>query len=272
MLAVEQVNESQAIDLARECLYRFLAAALSDPYGDEWQTVLDCQNQQLASQAADLLRAEAGERPGELARGELPADQLDLEPLLIELRKPLADLRAEYDRVFGLVVPRECPPYETEYHPSSEIFFRSQQLADIAGFYRAFGLDTAQARPERPDHVALELEYMAFLMTKKRLALIPAPDEAAINESVAAERASICEDAANRFFREHLAWWIPAFTSGMRRKSTGGFYAATANVLGALIPIERWRLGIPATSQHGEPDLIERPEEQSGCAACPIRL
>ena len=72
---------------------------------------------------------------------------------------------------FGLVLTRECPPYETEYHPSSEPFFRSQEMADVAGFYRAFGLETAQAARERPDYLGLELEFMAFLLLKKRLAL-----------------------------------------------------------------------------------------------------
>ena len=267
MQAVEQIAESTAVDLARECLYRFLAAALSDPYGEVWRSASDAQNQQLACQAADLLRTEAGERTGELARGELPAEQLDLEPLLVELRKPVVDLRAEYDRVFGLVVPRECPPYETEYHPCSETFFRSQQLADIAGFYRAFGLETGHETPERPDHIAMELEFMAFLLTKKRLATADAAQHVD-----AAEHVQVCADAERGFFREHLAWWLPAFATGLRRKSRDGYYAAVSRVLAALIPVERHRLDVAALPKRAQPDLIERPEEQTGCAGCPLRL
>src|SRR5262245_45700315 len=176
MYPAEVTSEAQAIDLARECLYRFLAAALSDPCGERWRLLLDFENQELAREAADLLRSEA--RPVPLGCGELPPEALDLRPLLLETARPLEWLRAEHDRVFGLVPARECPPYETEYHPSSETFFRSQQLADVAGFYRAFALDTSRAEPERPDHVALELEFMAFLLLKKRLALTSgAPDE-----------------------------------------------------------------------------------------------
>ena len=125
-------------------------------------------------------------------------------------------LRAEYDRVFGLVVPKECPPYETEYHPTQETFVRSQQMADIAGFYRAFGIEPAQSSPERPDHLALELEFMAFLLTKKRLAL------AAVElDPEAAEQVSICDRAQRDFFRDHLAWWVPSFAAGLRRKAGG---------------------------------------------------
>src|SRR5262245_41549626 len=128
----ELVSESMAIDLARECLYRFLAAAFSDSYSKAWRVVLDSDNQRLAREAADLLRADAEVLSMVLDRGELAPDRLELEPLLTELCRPVNELRAEYDRVFGLVVSRECPPYETEYHPTLETFFRSQQLADVA--------------------------------------------------------------------------------------------------------------------------------------------
>ena len=261
MQTVEQVAESTAIDLARECLYRFLAAVLSDPYGEAWRAALDPRSQQLARQAADLLRTEAGERIGDLARGELPPEHLDLEPVLVELSRPVEHLRAEFDRVFGLVVPRECPPYETEYHSSSETFFRSQQLADIAGFYRAFGLDAAHDRPDRPDHVALELEFMAFLLMKRRLAVAQA-DKAAD----APNHARVCEDAEHSFFRDHLAWWMPAFATGLRRKAGGGYYSALGQVLAALIPVERHHLHVAAALKPAQPDLIEPPEEQAGCS------
>src|SRR5262245_51463166 len=151
----ERMPEDTAVDLARECLYRFLGAALGDPYADAWHAVLDPQNQRLACEAGALLRADAANVSVELCRGELSPTLLDIGTVVIELQRSIEELRAGYDRVFGLVVPRECPPYETEYHPTSETFFRSQELADIAGFYRAFGLEPAHDRPERPDHIAL---------------------------------------------------------------------------------------------------------------------
>jgi nitrate reductase assembly molybdenum cofactor insertion protein NarJ len=136
------------------------------------------KNQRLAVEAAALLREEAAcgtlpSAPEEslpappLGFGELPAAQLDLTPLLAELPATVEGLREEYNRVFGLVLARECPPYETEYLAVGETFFRSQQLADIAGFYQAFGLAMSHATPERPDHVALELEFMAFLVVEE---------------------------------------------------------------------------------------------------------
>jgi TorA maturation chaperone TorD len=261
--SAEQNLDTLAIDLARECLYRFLAAALADPYGTVWSLVQDQENQTLACTAADLLRSEAGTVAERLGFGELSPQRLDLRPLVAELRRPVEELRAEYDRLFGLVLARECPPNETEYHPSSEPFFRSQQLADIAGFYRAFGLDPSSADAERPDHLGLELEFMALLLMKKRLTLA-SPDEG----PEAAERARVCDEAQRNFFREHLAWWVPAFATGLRRKAGHGFYAAAGQVLAALVPAERSRLGVDTPPVPVQPARIERPEEQAGCAGC----
>jgi TorA maturation chaperone TorD len=261
MASAELLEDTRAVDLARECLYRFLAAALRDPAGAERPSLLSADSQELAWQAAELLREEAQSIP--LGLGELPPSDLDIEPLLAQLTGPIETQVAEYDRVFGLVIAKECPPYETEYYPAAETFQRSQQLADIAGFYRAFGIEPSLSSPERPDHIALELEFMAFLIMKKRLAL--AGNE---NDSSGSEQAAICEDACHKFFADHLAWWVPAFATGLRRKAVNGLYAAVADVLAALIPAERQRLDIPAPRLPVQAVLIERPEEQGGCAGC----
>jgi TorA maturation chaperone TorD len=249
MSHTEAATEENAVLLARECLYRFLAAALSDPYMSNIDPALEPNNQQLANSAADLLREEANETPVRLGFGELPPLQLDLMPFQVAFRSSLEELRSEYDRVFGLVLSRECPPYETEYYPSAEPFFRAQQLADIAGFYRAFGLQTAKATPERPDHLSLELEFMAFLLGKERLARDSAGSDAA-----AREQAEVCAEAQQSFFRDHLAWWVPSFAMGL--------------ILAAFMPSERARLGVEAPRLPLQPALIERPEEQTGCSEC----
>jgi TorA maturation chaperone TorD len=267
MYVTEGLSEDLATDLARECLYRFLAVVLSDPDAERWHFVTDADNQRLARDAADFLRKEAGADPLPLGFGELPTEHLDVRLVLEELSGPLAEVREEYDRVFGLVLSRECPSYETEYHSSSEAFFRSQQLADIAGFFRAFGIMPAQTAPERPDFLPLELEFVAFLLMKKRLARAsgePGPP--------ATELVSICEDAERAFFRDHLAWWVPAFATGLRRKAGTGLYAALARVLAALIPVERRRLDIPAPRLPVQAALIEQPEEQGGCADCAVQV
>jgi TorA maturation chaperone TorD len=258
--------ESLAVDVARECLYRFLAGAVSDPQDPSWTFILEPDAQHLACRSAELLRESVKEEHREketLGFGELPIEQLRLDELLAELRRPRPELQEEYDRVFGLVVNRECPPYETEYQQNAESFFRAQQLADIAGFYQAFGLVPRRASPERPDHLALELEFMAYLLLKKRIALASLPANAC-----AAEQAQLCDDAQRLFFCDHLAWWTPSFVMGLRRKGSSGYYACVARVLAAFLPVERAYWGVVPSPVPLPVTLIEPPEEQPGCMAC----
>src|SRR5262245_4238157 len=100
MMETAELNcESTTIELARECVYRFLAAAFGDPYTETWCALLRPENQRLAREATALLRWEASSLSIALDQGEAPPDRLDLDPLLAELGRPVAELRAEYDRV-----------------------------------------------------------------------------------------------------------------------------------------------------------------------------
>ena len=176
-------------------------------------------------------------------------------------------MRAEYDRIFGLVVPKECPPYETEYYPTQETFARSQQMADIAGFYRAFGIEPARSSPERPDHLALELEFMAFLLLKKREA-VAATDV----DPRRPNRQSICDRALPRFLPRPPGLVGPDIRGGPSPQGWDRLSHALAGVLAAWIPAECRRLNISAVLRPVHPGPIEEPEELSGCAACPLQL
>ncbi len=256
-------RELSAVSLARECLYRFLAAPLRERHTAGWELVLDAQCQELARAAAELLRAESSGATPQLGLGELPLEQLTLAPLLAALEAPATELDAEFDRVFGLIGACESPPYETEFHSSKDTFFRSQEMADVAGFYRAFGLTPAARDHERPDHLALELEFMAFVLMKQRLAL-----ETAADSPDNRDQAELCEETLRAFFRDHLAWWTPAFTLGLRRKAEHGLYAALGQALAAFITSERIRFSLPPPRLPLQPELIERSDEQEGCMSC----
>jgi TorA maturation chaperone TorD len=247
-----ETTHPTALDLAREGLCRFLAAALSDPRGPTGPLVLSAGNQAFAREAAMLLRAEAEQQDVVPGFGELPAEQLDLDPFLEQLNRRAEDLAAEYDRAFGLVFASACPPFETEYHANADPFFRAQQMADVAGFYRAFGLTPAATG--RPDHLALELEFMAFLMLKGRQA--------------DGELAAVCEAALRGFFRDHVAWWVPAFAAGLRRRAGEGLYAALATVLAAWLPAERTLLGVAAPRAPAVALPVEQPDEPPTCTGC----
>jgi TorA maturation chaperone TorD len=257
----ESLRDDFAVNLACEVLYRYLAAALQEPGLSEACLLDDPGSGQLACDAAELLRGLFLDVSIPLGFGELPAEELALTRAVAALGDTVAERRREYIRVFGLATCRECPPYETEYHKAEEVFFRSQQMADVAGFYHAFGLTPGGSSRERPDHLALELEFMALLLMKERQA---GTGDAASPEG---DEAQICRAARESFLRDHLSWWVPSFALAMRLKAEDGFYAGVGRVLSALMPVERSRAGIAAPIRPLEVSFIESPEECSGCLA-----
>lgn len=248
-----------ALCFARQSLYRFAALTLVDPRRGTWELLSDPSTVQLAQAAAALVRGEPAAEAHPLGLGERPL--ADLNPAFVLARLPANPnaLNAAYEQTFGLLVSSNCPPYETEYINSKFTFQRSQGLADIAGFYSAFGLEPSAFHPERHDHLALELEFMAFLLGLERAA-IEGDDNA---DCVA--RGAICRDAQRKFLAEHLVWWAPTFARLLSMQDPGGFYDTASQFLAALMTAERALAGIPAPQGQVAPSTVERPEECSGC-------
>jgi TorA maturation chaperone TorD len=254
----EIVAFDPAVSMARQTLYRFAAVALLDPRAGAWQRLAELRENRVLAEAAGLVRSLNEAIPEKLDLGERPLDDLDPQRVLDRLPTSPDALNAEYERVFGLLVSAACPPYETEYIHSKFAFQRSNALADVSGFYRAFGLTTSALLAERADHIVQELEFMAFLVGHERRA-------AQYNETTQ-ERAEICRSAQARFLREHLAWWAPAFAKLLVRESRDGCYAAAGVFLAALIPADRALLQVPAPAQFAVPSTVEPPETCEGCA------
>lgn len=253
-------TDDLAVQLSRETVYRFLAAMLRHPaeYLNEFR---DLTTHDALGTAIGILRDDVNSNDIPLGFGELPAEELDAQELTQWLRQPPDDLFAEYDRVFGIGPTTDCPPYETEFCPTQEPFYRAQQMADVAGFYNAFGLNVSRTRPDRPDHISLELEFMSLLVTKHRLA-------GRGRRRHAKGRREVSRQAQWCFLRDHLVWWVPSYATGLRRKAGTGPYAALARILAAFMPLERSRFNIKAPQAPVRPKSVERPEEDTGCNSC----
>ncbi|MDP7275063.1 MAG: molecular chaperone TorD family protein [Planctomycetaceae bacterium] len=251
--------------IARQTIFRVTSLALMDPRSTtasghdttNRSELADQTLQQAAGAAAELLR---GDRlcETELGPGERPLDQLD--PSMVFERLPSSSdvLNAEYERTFGLLVGGSCPLHETEYLDERFTSQKSQSLADVAGYYRAFGLKPSPQQQERPDHVALELEFMATLAGLERQAA------ATDSEDQLADR---CREAQRSFLATHLCWWLPAFTRLLEREHPDSFYTAVARLLSALMPAERARFGIGAFHEVARP---RAGSDDESCSACPL--
>jgi TorA maturation chaperone TorD len=253
-----EIDFDPALNMARQSLYRFVALSLLDPKAGSWERLDALRDDVLLSDAAGLIRNLPAAKPEKLGNCERPLSKLDPARILAQLTVSGDKFNNEYERTFGLLVSNACPPYETEYIDSKFTFQRSNTLADVSGFYRAFGLNTSDQHPDRPDHIVLELEYMAFLLGLERQA--DAGDSA-----VRRQRLDICRDAQIGFLREHLSWWAPAFAKLLAHENGDGYYAAVGVFLAALIPAERALLGVEVPAQPAAPSPMERPEACEGC-------
>jgi TorA maturation chaperone TorD len=162
-----------------------------------------------------------------------------------------ADLAGEHSALFDAEAP--CPPYEGSYE--ADPFRHTRQMADVAGFYRAFG---ARAGADRPDHVACELEFLAFLAARRLAA----------EEGGAADEAAICLEAENAFLRGHLGRWFPAFCRRVAASTASPFYACVARLGDRLAVSELTRRGLePDPLRERRPWSVEAEFLECGAAA-----
>jgi len=255
-LAPELTALDLAANVARQTLYRFAALSFLDPRRGAWERLHALRNDRVLTDAAAFLRALPEAQGQSLAPRDLPSQFLDPKAVLAQLPTSRTSHNTLYENTFGLLVSSSAPPYEIEYVNSKLDFQRSNGLADISGFYRAFGLTIAENFPERPDHIVLELEFMAFLQGLERRAAQHGTNM--LNQH-------ICHEAQQRFLSDHLAWWTPAFARLLGRENPDGFYAAAGRFLAAIIPIERARLGVDPPGRPAAPTPIERPDSCDGC-------
>jgi TorA maturation chaperone TorD len=159
-------------------------------------------------------------------------DDTSLHQLVVALSDPreAGELPMAFEALFGGQVP--CPPYEGSYE--ADPFRGTRQMADAAGFYRAFGAEPSGPAAERPDHIACELEFLAFLEARRFTA-----------EAVGgADEAEVCADAADAFARSHLARFMVPFCRSVEETTTSSVYRSLARIGARFIAEETDRRGI----------------------------
>lgn len=203
--------------LGRSALYRLLSLACAYPSDDRIRA--------LREEALPAAGIGAGVIDSELGRC--------LETLASLLSSlPLEELQSQYHRTFGHVSFADCPAYESAFG-NANLFQQVQVMADVAGFYRAFGFTVSDSYRERVDHLAVELEFMHVLTYKEAFARV----------HHGRDKVAICRRGQRRFWRQHLGRWLPAFTRLLGAKAEGGVYLALARLLEAFGEAEAKALG-----------------------------
>lgn len=232
--------------MARSALYRFFSLACGYPTAERFHTLRE--GAAPAAHAAAAIAARAL-RP----RLETLANHID--------GIGLEEMQAQYHQAFGHLPLPDCPPYESGYL-GAHLFRQVNVMADVAGFYRAFGLRISQQERERVDHVTVELEFMRFLAYKEAFALV----------HHGRARAGVCRRAQRRFWSEHLGRWLPTFAALLAEKTPPGFFADLAPGLAELAERETRVLGRTPIAQELSPQ--PPPFSEMDCSlgedACPV--
>ena len=182
-------------------------------------------------------------------------ESLDKE--IVKLKdEPVSELQRHFVRIFTHTISQECPQYETQFGIKAEdVFHKCHEMGDIAGFYRAFGLDVSDSEVsrERVDHISVEFEFMYFLACKEAYGL---------ENKDAQDKIAIVTDAQKKFVREHIAMWVPLFTKFLEKKAKTGFYKETSQLTRAFVEQEIAYLKIKPRRLKSEEVSIEPPEEE----------
>ncbi len=137
----------------------------------------------------------------------------------------LDGMENEYSRLFMSGENILVPVYETEYAMDT-IFAKTKELADLNGFYGAFGLQLGKdSNKERPDHIIIELEFMATLLIKEAYARNEGWDD----------KVNVCLEARKKFLKDHIGRWGPTFCTVTKHKTEIEFYKVLAGLTLDLI-------------------------------------
>ena len=139
----------------------------------------------------------------------------------------ISGLESAYARLFEASVQTPCPPYESQYG-SINTFGMSRQLADVAGFYRAFGLKLSNTNKEMPDHISAEMEFMHILTLK----------EAHATMKGWSDKISLTRDAQKKFLQYHLGRWTSAICTAIQKSADVKFYRELADITNSHIERE----------------------------------
>lgn len=133
-------------------------------------------------------------------------------------------LAADHETLFG--IDGVCAPYEGAFE--RDPFRETRLLADIAGFYAAFGAEPGGPALDRVDHAGCQLEFLAFVGLR-RLAAEEAGD---------AEAAATCRDAEAALLRDHLGRFLPALCDEISAIAISPVYMSLAALARAWVADE----------------------------------
>jgi TorA maturation chaperone TorD len=149
--------------------------------------------------------------PAESATHQALSSEPDRDPLWRpEHLDDSLSLLVEHERLFVGPGRVPCPPYESFWREDVPVELRRSRTgpctADLEALYAELGLKVAPGTGPSPDHIAVELEALAFALS--------APESLRLAERLL----------------EHLCQWTPRFCRAVMAETRHGYYRDLAEV------------------------------------------
>ena len=244
-------TETAALDaeqaLCRSVLYKALSLGFLPPTSETTARLGSEEAAEVLAKAAATVDPDSEFILHDLARALCRAQDADNVDALSEA----------FAILFGHTSRGVVPPYETEYGKDAP-FLQPQELSDISGFYRAFGLVLSKTVHERVDHISCECEFISFLSLKTAYAL----EE---------ERWDLIEEtrrAHKLFLGDHLAKFAATFGRKLAREDPFGLYGRLGNLCIALVQSDCKRLGISSAPDNLPVREIVEDRTPMACDTC----
>ncbi len=225
--------------LHRAAVYRLLGGSLAYPVRAQLDELA-----RLAETAAEAPPARADAR----------------EPLRLfaEAARAAEDAAVAQEYVFLFDRQVRCPPYEGAWGDAPQLAGKAALLADVAGFYAAFGLEPGAARPDAEDHLAAECEFMSALCLKEAYALAQGM----------AEGLEVTRRAQSSFLAEHLGCWAEAFAGAVKDSTPLSYYGTLGDLVATWIGAEIEALGVEPRRVSGR--FAYDPVQEEEAFTCPM--
>ncbi|MCH8103696.1 MAG: molecular chaperone TorD family protein [Chloroflexi bacterium] len=195
-------------------------AALYETLAELFRPPTDATIARLASAAENLSASVDGQLAGLLEELSERAREQGLDGLL-----------KEHARLF--VGAGMCRANEVDYEPLS--FSMTEKLADVAGFYEAWGYEITPGIGQRGDFAGIELEFIGLLLLKRAYA----------EESGWQDKAEIAADAARAFISAHASNWMPLLCDRIASLTTEDeIFRAGGNLIRAFMESEAALVGV----------------------------
>jgi TorA maturation chaperone TorD len=144
---------------------------------------------------------------------------------------PALELEAEHTALF--VLPSGVIPHEAFYLDTEKRLGGRVTIA-VERFYRRAGISILDRCIEMPDHLGIELEFMAVLCRLEG-------DLEEAGETAAVQR---CLEFQRTFLEEHLSRWAPECCESIIRQARYEFYKAIAGFTMEFLRSEQARLRV----------------------------